>query len=388
MSYRRVLLLSEGFGTGHTQAAQALAVHLRAADSQVMPKVLELGTFLHPALAPLAFAFFRRTLIRRPKLYGRMYRYYYDKPFNRFAQLALHRLCYAQTATLLRDFQPDVIASTHPFPSAVISRLKRNGWPVPLCTVITDYDAHSAWIHAETDAYLVPSQEVKDALIQKGVHPHTIETTGMPIHPSFFNKPDKSLIRTQLGLRPMPTVLIMGGGWGLLGEQHLLEAALEWADQVQLIICLGSNRSALHQLRANPELDHPNIRLLGYTDDIHQLMDAADLLITKPGGMTCSEAYAKRLPMLLSRPLPGQEEGNYAYFLALGAAEQLDSVETVHRRFARLVNPTRVPRNPATSLHAIPRAGVDPARCAKAVLRLFDSHQVQGTAPLFINTST
>ncbi|GIQ70244.1 UDP-N-acetylglucosamine--LPS N-acetylglucosamine transferase [Xylanibacillus composti] len=388
MSYRRVLLLSEGFGTGHTQAAQALAVHLRAADSRVMPKVLELGSFLHPELAPLAFSFFRRTLIKRPKLYGKIYRHYYDKPLNRFAQLALHRLFYAQTAALLRDYQPDVIVSTHPFPSAVIARMKRQGWPVPLCTVITDYDAHSAWIHAETDAYLVPSKEVKEALIEKGVDPDTIEATGMPIHPSFHGQPDKALIRRQFGLRSMPTVLIMGGGWGLMGEQHLLEAALEWADQVQLVICLGNNRQALHQLRANPKLDHPNIRLLGYTDDIHQLMDVADLLITKPGGMTCSEAYAKGLPMLFCNPLPGQEEGNCAFFSSLGIAEKLDSAETLHRRFARLVNPRRPSETSGASLYTGQRPGGNPARCAEAVLRLFDAPRVQEPASLFVNTST
>ncbi len=387
LSNRKVLLLSEGFGTGHTQAAHALAVHLRAADPRVVPKVLELGSFFHPALAPMAFALFRRTLIKQPKLYGAIYKHYYNKPFNRLARLAIHRLFYAQTAALLRDFQPDVIVSTHPFPSAVISRMKRNGLTIPLCTVITDYDAHSAWIQAETDSYLVPSQEVKNALIAKGVHHHQIEATGMPILPSFFRRPDKAAIRSRFALRAMPTVLIMGGGWGLLNEPHLLDAALEWSDHVQIILCLGSNTSTLRQLRAEPRMNHPNIRLLGYTNHIHQLMDVADLLITKPGGMTCTEAYTKGLPMLLSKPLPGQEEGNYAHFLSLGIAEQLQSEETIHRRFADLVSPIPSLYSYASTVQSS-QANVNPVRCADAVLRLSHARSVHEPAPLFMHTST
>ena len=124
MYEKRVLLLSEGFGAGHTQAAHALAVGLRRRSSHVQTKVLELGGFLHPTLSSMIQSAYRRTIIHSPKLIGIMYRSQYKKSFNRFTQLTLHRLFYTQTAAMLKQLQPDIVVCTHPIPNAIISRLK------------------------------------------------------------------------------------------------------------------------------------------------------------------------------------------------------------------------------------------------------------------------
>jgi processive 1,2-diacylglycerol beta-glucosyltransferase len=177
MRKKRVLLLSEGFGAGHTQAAHALSDSLRMFSPDIQTHVLELGSFLHPTLAPWILTAYRKTVSNQPKLYGMMYRSQYKKSLNRFTQLALHRIFYAQTAEVINQLQPDTIVCTHPFPSAVISRLKRFGLNVPLCTVITDYDAHGTWVSSEVNTYLVSTLDVKEKLQSRGVPSDTIKAS-------------------------------------------------------------------------------------------------------------------------------------------------------------------------------------------------------------------
>jgi processive 1,2-diacylglycerol beta-glucosyltransferase len=326
---KRVLILSEGFGTGHTQAAQALSANIRLANPNVQTRVFELGSFLNPTLGRWVLNAYRRTVSKQPKIVGMLYRYQYEKSLNKFTQLALHRLFYTQTSAMLKQLQPDAIICTHPFPNIVISRLKRLGLRIPLCTVITDYDVHGTWISPEVNQYLVSTESVKRKLLAKGVREQSIQVTGMPIHPDFWQSLDREEIRQQLKLQDLPTVMVMGGGWGLIDHAGLFEHLMNHRDHVQFVFCLGMNQNHLQSLQQNPLFDHPNVRLLGYTKRIPHLMEVADLLITKPGGMTCSEAYAKQLPMLFLEPLPGQEQENSQYFREIGLGQDIKTLDTV-----------------------------------------------------------
>ncbi|MVO98739.1 MGDG synthase family glycosyltransferase [Paenibacillus lutrae] len=336
MRRKRVLLLSEGFGSGHTRAAYALSENLRQLHPGIQTRVMELGSFLHPTLARWVFSAYRKTVSSQPKLYGKLYRFQYKKPLNPLTQLALHRIFYAQTSQLISRLQPDTIVCTHPFPSIVVSRLKRAGLNVPLCTVITDYDVHGTWISPEVNKYLVSSQQVKIKLMKRGVDQRRIDITGIPVHPSFRQSPDKEDLRLRLGLNPLPTVMVMGGGWGLIGSDTLLTSMTQWKEELQFIFCFGNNGKALERCMQDSRFQHPNIKLIGYTNEIDKLMEVSDLLVTKPGGMTCSEGLAKGIPMLFYEPIPGQEEKNMQFFIESGCAELIKREETIHRRFKEL----------------------------------------------------
>ncbi|WP_284643948.1 MGDG synthase family glycosyltransferase [Paenibacillus silviterrae] len=337
MRKKRVLLLSEGFGAGHTQAAHALSVRLRQQSPEVQTRVLELGSFLHPTIAPWIFTAYRKTVTTQPKLYGMVYRSQYKKSLNRFTQLALHRIFYAQTAEIIHQLQPDTIVCTHPFPNVVISRLKRFGLNIPLCTVITDYDAHGTWVSPEVNKYLVSTPAVKEKLLSRGVPEESIEVTGIPVHPNFLEQNNREELRVRFRLKPMPTVLVMGGGWGLVKDEDFLPYLTRWRNRIQLIICLGSNEKALDTMSEDPRFQHDNIRLLGFTNEIDKWMDVSDLLITKPGGMTCTEGLAKGIPMLFYKPIPGQEEENLQYFTQHGFGQQITSAETIDHWFELLL---------------------------------------------------
>ncbi len=366
---KRVLLLSEGFGAGHTQAAHALSVSLRRLSPNIQTRVLELGSFLHPTIAPWIFSAYRKTVTSQPKLYGIVYRHQYKKSLNRLTQLALHRIFYAHTAEIINQLKPDAIVCTHPFPNVVVSRLKRAGLPVPLYTVITDYDAHGTWISPEVNKYLVSTPEVEQKLLVRGIPRQKIQVTGIPVHPKFWKRHDKEEIYKQFDLKPMPTVLVMGGGWGLVNNEELLHYMARWREHIQLIFCLGSNEKARQRMAENPLFQHPNVRLLGFTKEIDKLMEVSDLLITKPGGMTCTEGMAKGIPMLFYNPIPGQEEENCQYFIELGFAEQLTSTDTIDYWFNLLKDRrSAVASRRAMLLRSFSR--YNPQRCSQAIIRM------------------
>lgn len=374
MRKKRVLLLSEGFGTGHTQAAYALAVGLRQLSPRIQTRVIELGTFLNPVIGPLILSAYRKTVSKQPKLVGRMYRSGYHKSLNRMTQFALHRLFYNQVADVVRQLKPDSIVCTHPIPNAVVSRLKRLGLDVPLYTLITDYDAHATWTNPEVNTYLVSTPAVRNKLIARGVPPTSIEVTGIPVHPNFWHPHDRAEILAQFQLQNMPTVLIMGGGWGLLYGEELVEYMAAYADRIQLILCMGNNDKAKEKLLSDPRFQHPNVHVLGYTKEVSKLMDVSDLLVTKPGGMTCTEGMSKGIPMLFYEPIPGQEEENAEYFVNHGFGELMTSNETIDRWFRLIQEPYAAYQHRDTLL-ALRNAEYHPAKCSEAVLALMEKNE-------------
>ncbi|GAB6988318.1 UDP-N-acetylglucosamine--LPS N-acetylglucosamine transferase [Paenibacillus pini] len=375
MSKKRILLLSEGFGAGHTQAAYALSSHLRKLSPNIQTKVLELGSFLNPKVAPLIITAYKKTILNQPRLVGMMYRHQYKKSLNRLTTLALHRIFYTHTQNVVNQLRPDIIVCTHPIPSAVISRLKRLGVDTPLCTVITDYDAHGTWISPEVDRFLVSTPEVKYKLMQRGVHVSKIHVTGIPIHPNFWEHPGKEEIREKLHLKDLPTVLVMGGGWGMMSDEVINNFLTRWSDEIQIIFCVGSNDKILRKLEQDSRYNHPNIRLISFTREIDKLMEISDLLVTKPGGMTCTEGLAKGMPMLFHHPLPGQEEENCHYFTAMGLGEPISSLDVIIRWMNKLINEhADIKRMRQEHLDSIAR--YHPMQSAQVIVDMLETNKV------------
>lgn len=153
---------------------------------------------------------------------------------------------------MVQQLKPDLIICSHPIPAAVISRLKQQGLNIPLYTLITDYDAHGSWVNPEADRYLVSTLRVKSILTGRGVPPELVTVTGIPVHPKFWERSNKTLLRKELGLADIPTVLIMGGGWGLMFGGDVMDSLTARMDQIQLIFCMGSNDKLVAKMRSTP----------------------------------------------------------------------------------------------------------------------------------------
>jgi processive 1,2-diacylglycerol beta-glucosyltransferase len=319
-----ILILTGDLGDGHKQAANALMETCVIRGSDVKAEVVDFMEWSYPVLHTMVKYLFVQGVEKFPSVYG----YLFHKtrrndtvsiPLRTFVQLGLSRL-----VKMLEEIQPSVVVSTFPLAAAAMSFLKRKGViHVPTVTVITDHTDHSLWIHPLTDHYVVGSEFVRSALMCHGVAPSSISATGIPIRQSFSRSYDLEQLKRKHGLAPdRPVVLAMGGGCGMMGSgfKKLLQSR-EWSSRMQLIVVCGRNERLREQLQGmTSDLPPSSIQIHGYVEHIHELMAGADLLITKPGGLTTSEALSMHLPMLLYKPLPGQEFDNAKFLVRSGAA--------------------------------------------------------------------
>ncbi|TCS81258.1 MGDG synthase family glycosyltransferase [Tepidibacillus fermentans] len=306
---KRILILSEAFGAGHTKAAEAIKEGIRIYQPTWQVEMIELGTWLRPTLSHWISEIYLKTIKYSPKLWGVLYKKVQNRTVKPHFELLLHFI-YAKVMQLVREKQPDLIIATHPFPSAVISRLKRMGIKIPLHVVITDYGAHGTWINEGVDYYYLSSFEMKEYFIRLGVPNERIFVTGLPTHPMFWKREEQSFIREKLGLANKPTILFMGGGLGIGLDRGILDTLSDYRDKFQFLIVTGKNTKLYHQLQLHPLSHHPNIRIYPFVENVDELMDASDFIVTKPGGMTTAEAIAKSIPMILFNPIPGHEQEN------------------------------------------------------------------------------
>ncbi len=326
----RILLLTASFGDGHNQAAHAIEEAMQQSKDTVV-KIVDYVDWLHPAVRSFAKFSLLQGVQRIPRLYGLFYKSMSRIEPSSSLQRQLNHLGISQMTSCIKTFKPDVIASTFPTPLGVVSELREiDITSVPSVAIVTDYTAHRQWYHTHVERYFVANDVVRRELMEYGIARDSIEVTGIPIRAKFANHRVQELLknrivnRRQAGLREdLPVVLLMGGGGGILGDPSEWEACVERTDAQFVIIC-GHNEKLFRRFEP---LSGERVRVLGYTTDVDHWMSLADIIVTKPGGLTLTEALAMELPVIMFRPIPGQEEHNAAYALGTGAAVLANNVE-------------------------------------------------------------
>lgn len=324
----KLLILTGSLGDGHNKAAQAILEATRYHRPDVDVKVVDFLEWTHPYLHGVGKYCYMQWVKSLPSLYGYLYRK--TREDNTFSHLFKKMKSFSteRMLELLHEEEPTEVVCTFPGAAAAMSYLKCNGLTtVPTVTVMTDYTDHSYWVHPGTDRYLVGAEHVKKALLRYRVPEHRIVVTGIPLRMPFTREYDRMELRDKHGLhREMPTVLVMGGGHGLIGKQFksVLQSE-ELAEPVQFVFVCGRNEKLKQHLEEElgGENTRHHVKVTGFVDYVHELMALSDLIITKPGGLTISEAMALELPMMLYKPIPGQEQANAAYLVGLGAAIQV-----------------------------------------------------------------
>ncbi|HBI03652.1 MAG TPA: 1,2-diacylglycerol 3-glucosyltransferase [Paenibacillaceae bacterium] len=322
---RKILIITGNYGEGHKQAANALYKVIQLRQLNYEPIIIDFMEVTHPLLNPISHYIFINGIKMFPSIYGFFYRK--TRAANSMSEILnkINNLGVSRLLKTIKEVEPSVIVSTFPLAAGAVSRLKEHGYiDVPTVTVITDHTYHSSWIHDNTDRYIISSEYVKEDLQSLGVPKEKIAVTGIPIRPEFCHNLSVDPLRTKHGINPsIPVVLIMGGGVGIIGDGSTTIRALEnLPKKVQIIVVCGYNDKLKKQLSRELSNSKHEVILLGHVDYIHELMAISDMLITKPGGLTTSEAVASELPMLLFKPLPGQEQDNAKLLTDLGVAFQ------------------------------------------------------------------
>jgi processive 1,2-diacylglycerol beta-glucosyltransferase len=376
----RILVLSASVGAGHLRAAQAVELALR----EVVPE----ATVRNVDVLELTNAAFRR-------LYGKAYLdlvnkaphvlgYFYDlldQPVGSGEQrgkrdrlrLAVEKLNLRPFIRFLQAEPWDLVINTHFLPAEIIAALRRQErLATPQVTATTDFETHRLWVNQPCDHYFTATAEGARYLHSWGVPPGDTTVTGIPIHPVFSRPRDRADCLARHGLAgDRPVVLQLAGGFGVGPIAKLYRALLDVDRPLELVVIAGRNESAREQLEAVEPPPRHRTKVLGFTDRIDELMAAADLVVSKPGGLTTSETLARGAVMVIVNPIPGQESRNSDFLLENGAAIKVNNLATLaYKVGALLEDPARLAQLKASVARlARPRAAFDVARRSLELLR-------------------
>ena len=322
-----VVLCTAEIGSGHTRAALALS----AAFSE-LARYSAVETIEALEHAPAWFVHGYRdgylaTMSRLPRVAGWLYDRMDNAPQGRaggWMAAMIEQPALTPCTRFKTVREAGILVCTHFACARVLSAARLKGvLSARLCVVVTDQHPHAIWQVEGVDLYLVGTQAAAATLQQRGVDTHRIAVTGIPIDPVFSRPIDKLMARERHRLPGHgPVLLLSGGGLGLGGLDRVVEGLIAAQSRATAIVVCGRNERLRRRLSETLR-NHPagsRFHVLGETRLMHEYMAAADLMVGKPGGLSTAEAAAMSLPMVLLKPIPGQEERNAEMLVHAGAA--------------------------------------------------------------------
>ena len=342
---KKVLIMSASTGGGHNRAARAIKEELESRDINgisIECEIVDSLKLVNSTMDKLISQGYEKSALYTPKAFGSVYKLSETTiaSRNEFKSNPLTSLMARKFKRLLNNCKPDLIIGTHPFPMIALSTLKKNKHlhalsrneilhkPInvdipPMISVLTDYTTHSTWVQNEIDYYIVGHEYVKELLAYEGVNSEKIKAFGIPVEKSFLKHRNKDTVLNELGLSSNKlTILLMGGSFGAGNIKETLEDLLTVDRDFQIIVITGRNEHLKEKLSKilNSTEHNKNVCLLGYTDKMNDILASIDLLISKPGGLTTTEALLNDVPMIVPYFIPGQEEENLDFLTNCGAA--------------------------------------------------------------------
>jgi processive 1,2-diacylglycerol beta-glucosyltransferase len=337
---RKVLFISAPVGAGHVRAARATGAALERLVPDIKAEFANVFDFFSPWLGRSILGVYLKILEVFPQAYGMAYGWGNSSRLALAGRAIVSRYLAGRMERYIAALAPAAVVVTHATPAGLVAHLAASGrLRLPTAAVVTDYVVHRLWVYPELDRYFVASEALRDYLADHGVDRQRSQALGIPLNEGFAAPTPKASMAQTLGLTAgRPTVLIMGGGAGVLPMGEIVDALDRLGLPLQIIAVAGKNAGLERQLAAQAaRLRHAALRTLGFVDNVHELMAAADLLISKPGGLTAAEALASCLPMVIYRPIPGQEEANTRFLTESGAAVKVGSIAELTARTAELL---------------------------------------------------
>lgn len=306
-----ILILTAKFGAGHVSVSNALKEHIHACDQTIKIDVADMHEIMHPKSYKGIYRSYEFMVRHLPKIYNQ---YYFGKEnFSKLQKLdtASHGNL-KKLARFLEEKAPKLVISTFPLCTGYMSKYKETyNSDLPLLTCITDVVDNSEWLYDGNDIYFVAGECVKDSLIKKGISEDKIYITGIPVRGRFLKKEDRDNLKRRLGfLESDRIILMMGGGLGLFPKGEDFYEWLGTLKSIKVIVLTGRNEKLYEKLSS---LDVENIMVYKQTDKVAEYMRISDVLVGKSGGITLFEAIASTLPIIVYKPILGQEIKNCQY---------------------------------------------------------------------------
>ena len=345
MNNRFILILSATGGAGHTRAAQALEQAAATFEHPIRVKHYDCLDFTSKAFKKLYSESYLAIVNKAPELWGYLYTKAESKPYEKKGLMRLFdEINYKNYLRMLKEEQPDVLLCTHFLPYLSVSAtLRKAGVTAPVAAVTTDFDAHQYWVDPIVQRFYVHTEESAWQLRAKGVPAERIVIKGIPVHQQFRNRNDKSEARKKLGIdQERLTILMVWGGFGVGKAEEMVKevsAMLEIFPEQQftLMLVCGRNEKLRQRAESSDYPDNIRIRVFGFVENIHELMSAADVLVSKAGGLTSAEAMAIGLPMVIVDPIPGQETRNAEIIVEQQAGWKALDIANLGYKLKRLI---------------------------------------------------
>lgn len=324
----RLLILSCNTGEGHNSAARALKGCFEAQN--ISCEIRDALAFWSPEKSKIISKGHVFIYRRMPKLFGVSYRFEENHPPKKGDESLIYDLVIKGCESLyeyLSENRYDAVICTHVFSAMMMTELKkRRKYAVKSYFVATDYTCSPGVNQTALDAYFIPHKKLIPEFLENGIPEAKLVPSGIPVRMDFYKKTDPKEAKAVLSIpQEKKVVLLMCGSMGCGPIKTLAEYLPQQipSDSLLVVIC-GNNRRLFKSLTKYPLPD--NMRVLGFTSHMPLYMDAADLILTKPGGLSSTEAAVKALPMLFIDAVPGCETRNYEFFIKNGYADMRDSV--------------------------------------------------------------
>ena len=337
---KKILVFYASYGGGHLSAAKSIQKCIIENYENVEAEMIDCMKYINKPIEKLTTGAYREMAKKAPKLWGKVYSGS-QKGLLAAISKDSNKLMAKKLNKLIQEKKPDLIISTHPFSSQMCSYLKKKGKiECKISTVMTDFAMHDQWLigHEYTENFFVSNENMKQDMVEYGVAENKIHVTGIPMSNRFFENFDKQKIYEMFKLNPeKKVILFFGGGEFGLGKDRtvqILKAFIQVTSNHQIVAVAGKNekmKEAFESL-AQAYSAKDRVRILGFTDNVPELMHIASLVVTKPGGLTTTESLASGLPMIIINPIPGQEEENAEFLVSKGVGiwiRKEDNAESV-----------------------------------------------------------
>jgi len=318
--------------SGHRSATLAIEKALKCLEPETEVLNINAFNYTNPISEKIVNSIYMGVIKNTPKVWD----YLYDnakvvESLEKIKQF-VHKSNSPKLKKLFDKFNPDLVVCTQAFPCGMVADFKKTyNSSLPLVAVLTDYIPHSYWIYDQVDYYITPSEEVTARLEKKGVPLDKMRAYGIP----FDHKFNRELARREIFLKlqldeQKPVILIMGGGQGLGPIRTIVKSLENVSQDLQELVVCGTNKKLYRALKREAKKYKKDIRIFGFIDNVNELMRISKIIISKPGGVTTAEVLSLRLPMIIVKPIPGQETSNTEFLTRFGAALKVEEPREIN----------------------------------------------------------
>lgn len=331
---KKILIFSTSTGEGHNQAANSISSTLEKNGYEVIRNDFLVSN------SKILTKFFVGGYEISASVFQKTYGFFYKLTDTFLTNKILSVICFLLRKKILKyinTIQPDIILLTHPFAVNILGSLKRKGLEIPVISIVTDFKAHSTYIDKDIDAYITASEFTKKDLSKRGISSDKIFPFGIPVKDEFLES--NPLIRTTKNDEYF-NILLMSGSMGLKNISYVLKELLNNSHKLRITVICGNNTKLKENLLKEYKhvIKDKKLHILGFSRDVDSLMEYSDLIISKPGGLTITEAINKNLPILIPFAIPGQETQNVEFLTSHGYALYTDNLLELNLIVDDLIN--------------------------------------------------